>query len=387
MEERKLATIRKIKEIKLIEGADNIILATVDGWNVIVRKDENYQVGDLVIYLEVDSFLPIKPEFEFLRKSSYKKLIDGTEGFRLKTIKLRGVISQGLILPLPIIHSVNYNYMIFPSIGDDNSITGHYLYNVLEKTNVNIEEGLDVTELLGITKYDAESQVSFSGNAKGSFPKFIPRTDEERIQNIPDIIEQYKNEDFYVTEKIDGCSFTCYLKDGEFGVCSRNLELKEELENGEYDRYWATAKKLQLKEKLQTIPYNIALQGELCGPGVQKNPYMLKELTIFFFNAYNINDHEYLSSEDFFSLMQRLELKTVPIVYKFTSLQELYIDKSKSLVESLLTLANGKSVLSNTRREGLVFRSIKEFTGIRGTFNGRLSFKVISNQYLLKEKD
>jgi RNA ligase (TIGR02306 family) len=97
MEERKLATIRRIKEIKPIEGADNIVLATVDGWNVIVRKDENYHEGDLVIYAEVDSFFPVKPEFEFLRRSSYKKLVDGTEGFRLKTCKMKGVISQGLI--------------------------------------------------------------------------------------------------------------------------------------------------------------------------------------------------------------------------------------------------------------------------------------------------
>jgi len=104
---RKLATIRKISKLTPIEGADKIELATVDGWNVIVAKDVGHQVGDLVVYCEVDSFLPIKPEFEFLRKSSYRKLADGSEGFRLKTMKMRNVISNGLILPLSILETTS----------------------------------------------------------------------------------------------------------------------------------------------------------------------------------------------------------------------------------------------------------------------------------------
>jgi len=378
--ERKLATIRKINKINPIEGADNIVLATVDGWNVIVRKDENYCEGNLVVYLEVDSFLPVKPEFEFLRKSSYKKLIDGTEGFRLKTVKLRGVVSQGLILPLTSLNKGG-EYVLGSFDGESKLTAGPY------GDLGYIEEGLDVTQWLGVTKYDAESQVSFSGNAKGSFPSFIPKTDEERVQNIPKIIEQYKDETFYITEKIDGSSFTCYLKDGEFGVCSRNLELKEELVNGDYDRYWGTAKKLQLKEKLQTVSYNISLQGELAGPGIQKNPYHLKELTIFFFNAYNIDEHKYLDWNEFYDLIDKLELKTVPVVCGGITLTKLQEEFNKTLIESLLNFADGLSFLDmSSKREGLVFRSVKEVTGIGGTFNGRLSFKAVSNQYLLKEK-
>jgi len=371
-QERKLATIRKIKEIKPIPDADQIEIAVVDGWEVIVKKDENYKVGDYVIYCEIDSFLPIKPEFEFLRKSSYKKLVDGTEGFRLKTIKMRGVISQGLVLPLSILYS---------------SETAKRDINLFLGDTLCIKDEMyDVTKYLGITKYDSQSQVSYLGNAKGSFPAFIPKTDEERAQNLLEVLDRYQDEVYYVTEKIDGSSFTCYGINDTFGVCSRNLELKEELVNGDYDRYWKTAKTLHLQEKLSSLSYNISLQGELSGPGVQKNPYRLNNLNIFFFNAYNIDEKRYLNYEEFFLLMKDLELNTVPLIYREVTLRSLIEDNNKSLIENLLHLADGKSVLADTKREGLVFRSINEYNNIRGTYNGRLSFKVISNSFLLKEK-
>jgi RNA ligase (TIGR02306 family) len=109
MSERKLATIRTISEIRPIEGADNIELATVNGWKVVVGKEVGHKVGNPVVYCEVDSFLPIRPEFEFLRKSSYRKMGD-VEGFNLKTIKLRGQLSQGLILPMDVF--VDYGYRV-----------------------------------------------------------------------------------------------------------------------------------------------------------------------------------------------------------------------------------------------------------------------------------
>jgi len=145
---RKLATIRKIDDLQPIEGADRIELAIVDGWKVVVTKGLN--IGDKIAYCEIDSFLPIKPEFEFLRKSSYKKLIDGTEGFRLRTVKLKGQISQGLCIPLNELPQLANN-----QIGDD------------------------VSEILGITKYDPPIPASLSGLAKGNFPTFLKKTDEE----------------------------------------------------------------------------------------------------------------------------------------------------------------------------------------------------------------
>jgi RNA ligase (TIGR02306 family) len=152
--QRKLASIRQISEIREIPGADAIELAIVDGWQVVVAKNVNHKVGNYVVYCEIDSFLPIKPEFEFLRKSSYKKMGD-QEGFRLRTIRLRGVLSQGLILPLD-------EVIPFPNNLD-------YM-----------EVGKDVTELLEIKKYEPPVPAELAGKVKGMFPSFIPKTDEER---------------------------------------------------------------------------------------------------------------------------------------------------------------------------------------------------------------
>jgi len=131
---RKLASIKKIDKLEPIEGADRIELAHVGGWKVVVAKDVGHQQGDMVVYCEIDSFLPIEPEFEFLRKSSYKKLVDGTEGFRLKTIRLRGQVSQGLIIPAKDVHEI--------------------IHRSIPNLNLGLYEGLDVTEMLGITKYE-----------------------------------------------------------------------------------------------------------------------------------------------------------------------------------------------------------------------------------------
>ena len=204
--ERKLASIKKITNIQPIEGADMIELASVGGWNVVVAKNVNHKVGDLVIYCEIDSFLPIKEEFEFLRKSSYKKM-DEQEGFRLKTMKLRGQLSQGLILPISILNPPG--------------------------TNIYVEsfEGLDVTEMLGIVKYEPPIPTQLAGKVVGGFPSFIQKTDEERIQNLSNEYEHYKtNHKFFVTEKLDGTSMTVYLNEGKFGVCSRNWELEKDEE-------------------------------------------------------------------------------------------------------------------------------------------------------------
>lgn len=152
---RKLASVRTIKNIFPIEGADRIELAIVDGWKVIVAKDVNHKVGDKVVYCEIDSFLPIREEFEFLRKSSYKKMGD-IEGFRLKTMKMKGVISQGLILPYSIIPIAQF------------------------ATAWDLPEGMDVSEMLKIVKYDPPIPAQLAGKVKGGFPGFLRKTDEER---------------------------------------------------------------------------------------------------------------------------------------------------------------------------------------------------------------
>jgi len=338
--ERNLASIRKITNITPIDGADKIELTTIDSWKVVVAKDANHKSGDMVIYCEIDSFLPIKEEFEFLRKSSYKKMSDGTEGFRLKTIKLRGQVSQGLILPM----------------------------SVVEYTNVQFEVGMDVTNLLGITKYEPPIPAELAGKVKGLFPSFLRKTDEERVQNLTKEYEQYKSlgRKFYVTEKLDGSSATFYFRDGVFGVCSRNLELLET----EGNTFWKVARELKLEEWLGTLENNVCLQGELVGESVQGNPYKIKGQTVRFFNGFNIDTQENIPFLEFVELVQKMGLNTVPILdYDFTL---------PETVEGMLEYSDKKSELnSNFDREGIVVRS----------YDRTISFKVISNKFLLKSEN
>jgi len=336
--ERKLATVRIITDIRPIEGADKIELASVGGWNVVVAKDVGHKVNDMVIYCEIDSFLPIREEFEFLRKSSYKKMGD-QEGFRLKTIKLRGQVSQGLILP---IHVLPLGEMV--------------------------HEGQDVTEMLGIVKYEPPIPAELAGKVKGQFPSFLQKTDEERVQNLVNEYEKYKltsSHQFYVTEKLDGSSSTFYIKDGEFGVCSRNLELLET----EGNTFWKVAREMNLEEKLKSTGKNICLQGELIGEGIQGNPYKIKGQRVMFFNAFDIDKHQRMTMPQFLELMESLELQHVPGVELPFLLP--------STVEGMLKYAEGTSVLNRqTEREGVVVRS----------YDNKISFKAISNKFLLEEK-
>jgi len=333
---RQLVTVQKIEEIKSIDGADKIIAARVKGWWVVAHKDE-FNVEDKVLYYEIDSFLPVIPEYEFLTKgnSPKKMIVDGkeVEGIRLKTIKLRGQLSQGLIMPLS-------------------------LFGLLEN---NSEVGEDVSELLGVLKYEPPIPACMSGKIKGFFPGFLRKTDEERIQNMADVLTG-----FYATEKLDGTSATYYKKDGVFGVCSKNIELEK---GGTV--YWQIAEKLELEDKL---PEGLCLQGEIVGEGIQGNSLKIKGKQIYFFSAYNISSGRYLDFGNFCELINGLDLKMVPMVNDNFSLP--------NTLEEILSLAEGKSLLNpEAEREGIVVRPKTEMD-----YKGfRLSFKVISNKYLLKE--
>lgn len=337
--ERKLATVRKIADIQNIEGADMIELAIVDGWKVVVAKNVGHKVGDTVVYCEIDSFLPIKEEFEFLRKSSYKKM-GGQEGFHLRTVKLRGQVSQGLILP---IHVLPFGEMV--------------------------QEGQDVTEMLGIIKYEPPISADLAGKVKGLFPSFIRKTDEERIQNLASEYELYKTKNkngmkFYVTEKLDGSSATYYFNNDEFGVCSRNLELLET----EGNTFWKVARELDIENKLRNVGYSICIQGELIGESIQGNPYNIKGQTVRFFNAFNIDTQKYLKLAEFVTLINGMNLETVPVLDTNFTLPE--------TIEKMLKVADDKSILNlSSDREGIVVRSLDR----------TISFKAISNKFLLKQ--
>jgi RNA ligase (TIGR02306 family) len=328
MDERSLATIQKIDKLELIPNADTIEKATILGWELVVKKGE-FKVGDLCVYCEIDSILPEKPEFEFLRDRK----------FRIKTIKLRGQISQGIAFPLSILPPGDYPLQT------------------------------DVTELLDIKKYEVPIPAHLAGYAKGNFPSFLRKTDEVRIQSYPGLLDEYKDVVFYTTEKLDGTSFTFYCKGEDFGVCSRRLELKETDDNV----YWIVAKKYNLHERISKLGINIAIQGEIIGPGIQKNKYSLKDYELFVFSVFDIDSSRYYNCYDFITVINRLELKMVPLLSTDFRLN--------FTVNELVILSEGKSIVNpKIQREGIVFRPIEEMQDYK---IGRLSFKVINPKFLL----
>jgi len=342
---RKLASIRVISDIEQIPNADVIELAIVDGWKVVVAKNVGHQIGNKVVYCEIDSFLPIEPEFEFLRKTSFKKMGE-EEGFRLKTIKLKGQVSQGLLIPL------------------------NDAIEVMKRRNGEVytemlEVGKDVSQLLGIQKYEPPIPAELAGKVKGLFPSFLYKTDEMRIQNLVNEYEEWKKSDktFYVGEKLDGSSSTFYIKDDEFGVCSRNLELTET----EGNTFWKVVREFDLETRMREFGGNFSLQGELVGPGIQSNPYKLNKPTVKIFNVFDIDMGEYLPLDKFKFIVEHLGLETVPILDEDFKLPD--------TIDELLNYADGKSVLNpNFDREGVVIRSTDR----------AISFKAISNKFLLK---
>lgn len=333
---RKLASIQKIKNLEPIEGADSIEKATVLGWQLVVKKGE-FSIGDMVVYVEIDSLMPDKPEFEFLKP----------RGMRIKTIRLRGQVSQGICFPISILPE-----------------------------GVIIKEDHDVTDILGIVKYEPPIPACLSGKVKGSFPGFIPKTDETRVQVLQPLLDKYNGQLCYVTEKLDGSSATYYLNNGEFGVCSRNMELLEDGENS----FWKVARDLHIEHKLRTFGANVAIQGELIGEGIQGNKYKIKGQTVRFFNLFYINTFQYASFHDFKEVMHYLGLNTVPILdhgYKLSN-----------DIGELVELSKKRSVLYDTWAEGIVIRPHEEkidmFLRNMNFNNGRVTFKVINPEFLLK---
>jgi len=336
---RKMASIRKISKIAPIEGAEFIEVAEVDGWRVVVKKGE-YQENTLVIFCEIDSFVPNSIAPFLTPPDKFPKEYLGVKGERLKSKKLRGVLSQGLILPLNILPQ-----------------------NDLEWTD---PVGVDVSELLGIVKYDPPLPAQLAGQAKGNFPSLIPKTQQERIQNIK--LENYYGE-YEVTEKLEGSSCTFYLdQDGNFEACSRNLSLKEDPNNS----FWKAALAYSIREKMQENNlHGYAIQGELVGEGIQGNIYNIKGVDFYVYDVYDTKQGKYLEPLARRSMSASLNLKHVPVI----DLAKYIQDMSK---DDLLLYAEGKSVLNpKQEREGCVLKSINDPSK---------SFKIVSNRYLTGSK-
>jgi len=341
---RKLATIRKIDALRPIPDADAIECAVVGGWTAVVKKGE-FAAGDLAVYCEIDSWIPhvLAP---FLSKGKEPRVFDGIQGERLRTMKLRGQLSQGLLLPL----------------------------STLTMVDSELFEGLDVSFPLGIVKYEAPVPAQLAGEVKGMFPGWIQKTDQERVQNLTEEFDHWLREQhvWEVTEKLDGSSMTVYLRDGEFGVCSRNLELKP----SETNSLWKVAVRNDLELKLRRANRNLALQGELIGEGIQGNPYKQKGQEFFLFDIYDIDTSKYFTPAERKAFVDEHDIKHVPVL-AFGA--ELYDTLGINSIDGILRFAEGKSVMGmiGCEREGVVFKSKAM----------QCSFKAISNKFLLKNGD
>jgi hypothetical protein len=353
----KLASIQKIEWIKEIEGADKIELCGVLGWQVVVKKGE-FKIGDCCVYIQIDTIAPEKSEFEFLRERN----------FRIRTIKLRKVLSQGLIIPLPI---------------------GKF------------KEGDDVTELIGVKKYEKPDNnpqryekprmpkvwykkwiYLFKYNILyKAFPNLRPKTrspfptnlvsitDEERIQNIPKVLQTHKGKQFVVSYKLDGSSITIIhnrvLGKSKYRICSRRFELHDK-NNDWYNVFTNTNFSKHIDNLVRHYKTDdIIVQGEAIGR-FNGNHHNLKEDEIRLFNIY-VNGKR-LNQKDFLDICFELKIPHCP-AFKVIELNH--------NMEEILKISEIPDCLNpKVPTEGLVWRSVED----------NLSFKVINNQYLLKEK-
>ena len=346
---RKLASIQRIRGIEAIEGADRIELAHVLGWQCVVNKGQ-FREGDSGIYFEIDSFLPIRPEFEFMRATSYKNTNLLGEGFRIRTQKFRGQISQGLLLPLS----------QFPEIPADAA------------------DGTDVTELLGIRKWEIEEKATTGGTVIGTLPYDIPHTDETRVQAEPDLIRAFAGLEYYISTKMDGSSHSIGLDENGFHVTGHNYEYRDDGSSSFYN----LVKERGYQEKMEQFAHGaglstLTIQGEFCAPGIQQNRLKLRKPEWYVFTIRENGRRVGLRRMQ--ELCSLLGMETVPI-------EEIGMDLPAKYptVEALLERADG-SYPNGGKKEGIVIRPTEPVYS--PLISASLSMKVVSNKYLLKNED
>lgn len=377
MEKRALAHIEKIEWVKPIEGADNIELIGVLGWVCIAKKNE-FQEGDLAVYIEIDSLCPAKDErFSFLENRKYK----------IKTMKLGkfNVISQGIALPV-----TKFQELRGKKVGTDVTELLGIVYAAPQEQEEKSDIALEALKkkklvkkplikammryawfrkLLALLVVDKKEQ-------KKQYPNWIVKTDETRIENTPKHLES--KDAWVVTEKLDGTSCTYAVnrrgkRKYEFYICSRNQRILDKHQNANQgvNIYWKLAEKYQIKDILTSFAKQngyrkVVLQGEGIG-NVQGNPYQLKGDEFYAFNL--IIEGQRLGTVEMSKICKELKLKHVPIIDT-----EYYLPKT---MQEMKEAAEGKSVVNPAvKREGLVYR----------TLDGGKSFKNVSNSYLLKSK-
>jgi RNA ligase (TIGR02306 family) len=331
--ERRLVSIQTIDAIDPIAGADNIMQARVMGWTVVVKKGE-FAPGDPCVFFEIDSVLPDGPAWaEFMRP----------RGFRVRTLKLRGVLSQGLALPITILDGQA------------------------------APRDVDLRAQLGVSKFEAV--LPDARELAGPFPTRVPKTDEIRLQSALGVLDELRGKEFYVSTKCDGSSAT-YVRDGQDGfvACSRNWALTR----GD-NHVWRLAERYQLEDRL---PIDVAIQAEVCGPGIQKNRLGLAAVDLFVFNVYDLRAAKFLELDAFRAFCAERGLPTVPIERVVRGDEALHHDHS---LDAWLEAARGTYAGTKQRKEGIVVRPLVEQPS--AALGGRLSFKVINNDFLLKDED
>jgi RNA ligase (TIGR02306 family) len=333
---RSLVTIQRVKAVATIANSDFLEKVHVMGWQCVAKKGE-FRAGDLGVYFEVDSFLPVDPRYEFLRNTSYRENDDNGKGFRIRTAKMRGELSQGLMLPLPAVPEF-----------------------------AGLAEGDDGTERLGVKQWYVPEMAGAGGTIIGGRPHGIPASDEIRIQSAEELLDELRGKPYYITTKMDGTSGIVYYIDGKIGCCSRNKEIKDE----EGALYWLPVYKYGLKEKLAKYGKNIVLTGEVCGPGIQKNKLRLREYEWYVFDVKDWDADVYVPYDKALEICASLGLPVVPLEERGESFSY--------TLETLLEKAKGKYP-STLDKEGIVVRNALSPKSV--------SFKVLNNDALLKEKD
>lgn len=328
----KLVTFETISQLLPIEGADRIELARIQGWQSVVKKGE-YKIGDRVIFIPIDTVIEPADWNRFLQDKK-----DPTKPIRVKTAKLRGAISQGVIFPTSI-------------------------------TDTTEEEQLP--EVLKVSKYERPMSLQLAGLAKGFFPShLVSRTDEDNLKSNIEVLEELRKADLVeVTVKIDGTSAT-YIKelDGTFRVCSRNLELKDT----ESNVHWQMARKYNIQDKLEV---GYAIQGEISGPGIQGNPAGYDEVNLKIFNVFDLQDRRPLARDRW-----DLAFTDIPYVDHYGVL---FRDEfAKMSIDDLQVMTNKLLYDNQEPAEGLVFRGIKNGKLMYSeTLHKMLSVKIINQNF------
>lgn len=382
---RKLSSVEIIQNIEPIEGADFIVKITILGWNLVAKKDE-FKIGDKCVFYQIDSKLKPNETYSFLEKEKY----------RIKTRRFKNQISQGLALPISILKNEGVLEDGWKYDEEKETIISNLM-------NIKIVEGIDLTDILGVEKYDLEEGESLEASVRyklnpkksklankisywkwkiklflkrfdtrskgGMFPTdLVPKTNQERFQSFSKSeIEEINGKSFTSTIKMDGSSTTLIKNKKDIILCSRNLAIGENSDN----KFWKAINKYDLKSKIKSLKGNIALQMELIGESVQGNRYNIRGVDIRLFNVYDIDNKKYLSPKDMIKIANKLEIPHVHIIDDNFILNH--------TVDELVNMATRKSIDNQkVNEEGIVFWLNDE--------DKKLSFKVINPEYLLEKE-